>query len=375
MNPKNPKRSLEVSPKTKSGGSSPPGKTPRASSIPDLSKINKELTELQLIRNNLRPVNNPNMVGFSNMNTSTLSESSDESDHTQGASVSIDPITQIVYFPKNLEENFLNTCKLKIKKEIRQVFPLTKPNILQNGNSISIEVPQSTASSANKITSLVNVEVTHKVYNSRSHSGRQFCWGKIFAPDLMNSEEEDIQEGLSEENPEIEILRVIRANKGADHIPTSMLKIKFKQDEPPSEVYILDMPYKCEIYFPPPKKCHKCLRFGHWSRDCRGTSRCQNCSGQHSHESCRRLYCDNCFKNGFSDFAHASFDSSCPTYLKEKDIIRISFEKNIPFPQARIEYNAGYRPNSSKKKHMLKPPPDLQDQTPMCTLKDAKSTQ
>ena len=75
-----------------------------------------------------------------------------------------DPLARIDYTPKNILDNFRKSCRLKIMKELRKVFPRVKPYFTRTGKTITIDIPQSTVNLANQITSLGNMEVSHKVY-------------------------------------------------------------------------------------------------------------------------------------------------------------------------------------------------------------------
>ena len=74
-------------------------------------------------------------------------------------------LVRIDYNPKNILDNFRKSCRLKIMKQIRNVFPRVKPYFTRTGKTITIDVPQSTANLADQITSLVDIEVSHKVFS------------------------------------------------------------------------------------------------------------------------------------------------------------------------------------------------------------------
>ena len=74
-------------------------------------------------------------------------------------------LVRIDYNPKNILDNFRKSCRLKIMKQIRYVFPRVKPYFTRTGKTITIDVPQANANLADKITSLADIEVSHKVFS------------------------------------------------------------------------------------------------------------------------------------------------------------------------------------------------------------------
>ena len=92
-------------------------------------------------------------------------------------------------------------------------------------------------------------------------------------------------------------------------------------------------------YIPPPKKCIKCKEFGHWVEDCGNTWKCNICGKSHDESiDCKdSLHCVSCGEG------HRSNDPHCRKYLKEKEIVEISYQKNVSFPQARTLLATGTR--------------------------------
>ena len=74
-------------------------------------------------------------------------------------------LVRIDYNPINILDNFRKSCRLKIMKQIRNVFPRAKPYFTRTGKTITIDVPQSTVNLADQITALADMKVSHKVYS------------------------------------------------------------------------------------------------------------------------------------------------------------------------------------------------------------------
>ena len=74
------------------------------------------------------------------------------------------------------------------------------------------------------------------------------CWGKVFAPKFINSQEDTILECLNKDYPDLGLILVKRKNKIIKGIktPTNTHYLKFKRAEPPDVIYIFEKPHKCE---------------------------------------------------------------------------------------------------------------------------------
>ena len=93
-----------------------------------------------------------------------------------------------------------------------------------------------------------------------------------------------------------------------------------------------------EIYVPNPLRCFNCQRFAHHENNCPVDigSVCDKCGeGNYSHipSKCPNpIQCVNCGQN------HLSRSSDCEIWKKEKEIMRIKVTKNIPYFEAKKEF-------------------------------------
>lgn len=87
------------------------------------------------------------------------------------------------------------------------------------------------------------------------------------------------------------------------------------------------------------RRCTKCLKFHHRSKDCRGTIACSNCGGQHAASDCtsqemKCIICQNYNKFTKSQkkrpTEHSVFDRNCPSYLTEIQKLASNTNYNIP---------------------------------------------
>ena len=94
-----------------------------------------------------------------------------------------------------------------------------------------------------------------------------------------------------------------------------------------------------------PLRCYRCQRFGHHESRCKSEiERCKKCGDDadfHNESNCPNLLkCVNC--NG----SHEVTSKSCPSWIKEKEILKIKYTQNISFPEARKIVNDKYTPIS-----------------------------
>jgi len=73
------------------------------------------------------------------------------------------------------------------------------------------------------------------------------------------------------------------------------------------------------------RKCYNCLKWGHFSAFCRGSSVCSGCGGSHNSDSCSNsvFICPDCNQN------HSPFDVDCNTFQKYKVINHIMAYCNV----------------------------------------------
>ena len=92
---------------------------------------------------------------------------------------------------------------------------------------------------------------------------------------------------------------------------------------------------KVDVYVPNPLRCYQCQVYGHHENKCSRQALCINC-GMPEHcasGQCQRpANCVNCSGD------HPANYKECPQWEKEKKILKIKYEQNISFPEARKQY-------------------------------------
>ncbi|XP_046380441.2 uncharacterized protein LOC124151837 [Haliotis rufescens] len=85
-----------------------------------------------------------------------------------------------------------------------------------------------------------------------------------------------------------------------------------------------------DVYIPNPLRCFKCQQFGHGAKSCRNSPVCSRCSHSHDSTDCTdAIKCANC------NSAHMSSFKSCPCYVRPTKILKIKYNNDISFTDAK----------------------------------------
>ena len=169
------------------------------------------------------------------------------------------------------------------------------------------------------------------------HRSKNFRKGIITCYDLRDTSNDEIAEGLASFGV-VEASKILTKRRG-NTIPTNSVILTFDSTDLPSAVTVGYTRVRVRTYIPNPMRCFKCQRFGHPKTRCDNRPVCAKCSStEHLDDACDAdtLRCANCGD------AHASYDRTCPTYLKEKEISAIKATRNISFREAREAYNQSH---------------------------------
>ena len=177
-----------------------------------------------------------------------------------------------------------------------------------------------------KITTFLNEPVTVEL-----HRNLNFSQGVISSSLLKNYSENDILEGLKDQDV-TKVYRLKRKDKDT-LINTNSLILTFNTADMPERVEVLCGTYeRVRPYYPLPRRCFKCQKFGHVGKYCKATiTVCNNCGGyEHTSDSCTNLpKCANCAE------PHPASSKLCDHYLIEKETIAIKTKYCLTFREAR----------------------------------------
>ena len=138
----------------------------------------------------------------------------------------------------------------------------------------------------------------------------------------------------------------ITINRNQETINTNTYILTFNTSQVPTEIKVGYNLIKVSPYIPNPLRCYNCQKFGHHESKCLKAPVCKKCGesgSDHIELSCSNpLKCPNCQGN------HTANSKDCVIWKREKEVNRIKFTNNIPFPEARkIVQNTNLFPTKS----------------------------
>lgn len=232
-------------------------------------------------------------------------------------------------------------------------YKIEKAFAINNGNIYIIQVESKTATRLQKLGKLPDgTEIKMEVQESP-----HFCTVKVRSKAIG---------GLSDE----QILLAIK-NQGATHVrqilkgtePTGEYIIKCNTKEPPKtfKIGLINLPVN--RFYPSPRLCNKCQKYGHKFSECHGTPRCGIC-GQYDHvnECTSAPKCTNCGEG------HAAKAKICIYYKEQTQIIKYSIDNGTTRAEAASILGLGLSgtkahstQNPAKPKTQTKREPDVID--------------
>lgn len=153
--------------------------------------------------------------------------------------------------------------------------------------------------------------------------------GIIRCAEFKGMTDDDLSDELSEQG--VTEVKRIRIYKNGTHEDTNTFILTFGTHTLPKFITAGYLRLPVSHYIPQPLRCYKCQKFGHHKEKCRGTELCQVCSEEgHNQRDCKKPPCCRNCKG-----SHPSYDKTCPTWIKEKEITKVKTEQNISYPEAR----------------------------------------
>ena len=151
----------------------------------------------------------------------------------------------------------------------------------------------------------------------------------ISCKELRNMDEEDIKNELQEQG--VTKVERMKRRKDGQLVPSDSYILTINSPNIPPQIKVGFLIRDTKVYIPNPQRCFNCQKYGHNKRFCKNESKCAKCgqTGHDDHECENEAKCANC--NG----DHPAYVRSCPKWKNEKEIIKVKYQKNIPFHEAR----------------------------------------
>ena len=169
--------------------------------------------------------------------------------------------------------------------------------------------------------------------------------GMVYAPELTG---EPVSTILRESEAQ-GVTSVTRLPSKTDR-PNPLLKIRFCKTMLPSHLKASYIRYEVRPCMPLPRRCPRCLRYGHGRKTCKGRTRCRRCAGEHEADGCEAPpHCAACQGD------HEVTDKACPVWVSKVEAIRANSQSGsmapnregwppLPTPQSAGSSVSGRRP-------------------------------
>lgn len=200
--------------------------------------------------------------------------------------------------------------------------------LLRDGSLLIHTTSKKQADKLYKLTSLTDEIQVHVA----EHPTLNCSKGTIFCRDIIISTDDEIKEGLKDQNV-IDVHRMTRRD-GDKVIATGLFVLTFDVPMQPTHVNAGYERIEVREYIPNPRRCFNCQRYGHGAKTCTKQGTCGTCSEpQHAPTSCvRPVLCPNCQEQ------HPAWDRKCKVFKQEYDIQRIQTTLRISNYEARKRY-------------------------------------
>ena len=142
-------------------------------------------------------------------------------------------------------------------------------------------------------------------------------------------DEEDIKDKLQSQG--VTKVERMKRRKDGKLVPSDSYILKKNSPNIPPQIKVGFLIRNTKVYIPNPQRCFHCQKYGRNKRFRKNEAKCAKCgqAGHDDHECENEVKCANC--NG----DHPAYVRSCPKWKIEKEIIKVKYQKNIPFHEAR----------------------------------------
>ena len=148
----------------------------------------------------------------------------------------------------------------------------------------------------------------------------------IGCKELRNMDEEDIKDQLKSQG--VTKVERMKRRKDGQLVPSDSYILTIYCPNIPPQIKVCFLIHNTKVYIPNLQCCFNCQKYGHNKRFCKNEAKCGQ-AGHDDHECENEAKCANC--NGH----HPAYVRSGPKWKTENEIIKVKYQKNIPFHEAR----------------------------------------
>jgi hypothetical protein len=246
----------------------------------------------------------------------------------------------------NEEKTLASLSPFVIEKAMKGICDVVNCKKLRSG-ALLIEVlrpAQATNLLKQTTFAMIPVKVTpHRTMNS--------CKGVIRDRDLAEMDPAELVEELKSVGV-IDARNIIQ-NRNGTKTKTAAIVLTFARAILPTSINAGYTKIKVEPFIPNPLRCYTCQGFAHHQSVCKRSKICARC-GQPDHgtETCTAApHCANCKGD------HPAYSTTCPKWIKEKEICKLKVLYNVTFPEARKLVNPAESESNNRKTYsaMVRP--------------------
>ena len=154
----------------------------------------------------------------------------------------------------------------------------------------------------------------------------------IGCKELRNMDEEDIKNELQSQG--VTKVERMKRRKDGQLVPSNSYILTINSPNIPTQIKFVFLIRDTKVYIPNPQCCFNCQKYGNNKTFCKNEPKCAKCgqAGHDDYECENEAKCANC--NG----DHSAYVRSCPKWKIEKEIIKVKYQKNIPFHETRKQF-------------------------------------
>jgi len=246
-----------------------------------------------------------------------------------------------VVYLKGVRDDIIAAVRKEEIKFAREIDQAVGPITLMKFRNKCVCITCNTAEQRQKLLSckeLMGMEIESSLPWTGSEKAMKKAIEKEHAPVRFNKvvitgvSDEWTDEQLFEEIG-AEYIRRIKRRVDGQLQPTTAVILGYVEN-PPNVVKLRYRQYRTRTYIEEPKQCHNCLRFGHLKVNCRSTTRCPRCAGNHSYDECTKklqqeaVRCANCGEN------HSAKYRGCAKFAEVKQVLTVAATTKVSYADA-----------------------------------------